>query len=329
MTFSLEPEQQANFTPSTVGVVDIGSNTIHLIIVRADGHQIEVLDDEKEMARLGDDVSFKGEISPAKYELILQLLGTYAKRARSFNARLIIFGTEPLRAARNAARLVQEAKEKLGLTIHVFSQTEEALFSFRGATSTLNLPPHFVVADIGGGSTEIVLVDFNQISGIARLPVGSIKLKALTKAADPLTAAQVHAAQFKLGEIFATARWPKVMRPFQTGVLAGGNAKAVTRLFNKGRRGETLTRDEVAQAVTLATTRPSAQLAETYNLVASRAQTFGTGALIMGAVMDKFGLDNVVVSKYGIREGVILSYAYYGEAWRETLQTLEEPNPAA
>ncbi len=304
----------------TVGVVDIGSNTVHLIIARTDGRQIEIVADEKEMARLGDDVSFKGELSTAKFDLVLRLLEDYAQRAKAANARLIIFGTEPLRASRNAAHLVQQARDKLGLSVEVFSQTEEALFSYRGATSGLRLPSHFVVADIGGGSTEIVLVDFNQISAIVKLRVGSIKLRALTKASDPLTPAQVHAAQFKLGEIFAGAQWPALVRPFEAAVLAGGNAKAVTRLFNKGRRGETLTRDEVAQAVTLATTRPSAQLALDFNLFPSRAQTFGTGALIMGALMDKFDLENVIVSKFGIREGVLLSYAYYGEAWRSSIR---------
>lgn len=308
----------------TVGVVDIGSNTIHLVIARTDGRQIEVIHDEKEMARLGDDVSFKGEISPPKFAQALRLLTDYSRKAKAYNAPLIIFGTEPLRAAHNSAHLVQQAREELGLTVHVFSQTEEALFSFRGATARLNLPQHFVVADIGGGSTEIVLVNFYQIAGIIKLPVGSIKLRAVTKASDPLTQAQVHAAQFKLGEIFAAADWSSMVRPFDTAVLAGGNAKAVTRLFNKGRRGEILTRDEVAQAVILATTRPSGQLAVEYNLVPSRAQTFGTGALIMGALMDKFGLEAVTISKFGIREGVLLSYAYYGERWRSTLKTGSE-----
>ncbi len=320
MSLTFSGPQMVENKPVQIGVVDIGSNTVHLIIARTDGRQIEVIVDEKEMARLGDDVSFRGELSPAKFELVLQLLADYARRARANDARLIIFGTEPLRAAHNAAHLLQQAREKLGLTIEVFSQTEEAMFSFRGATALHRLPPHFVVADIGGGSTEIVLVDFNQVSGVVKLPVGSIKLKALTLASDPMTAAQVHAAQFKLGEIFAAARWPTSVRPFETGVLAGGNAKAVTRLFNKGRRGEVLTRDEVAQAVTLAISRPSANLANDYNLVASRAQTFGTGALIMGALMDKFALKTVQVSKYGIREGVLLSYAYYGEAWRSSVR---------
>lgn len=320
--YSTETSLDANVV--TVGVVDIGSNTVHMVIARTDGRQFEIVGDEKEMARLGDDVSFRGELSQAKFDLVLKLLADYAKRAKAANARLIIFGTEPLRAARNAARLVQQARDKLGLTVHVFSQTEEALFSFRGATNGLNLPPHFVVADIGGGSTEIVMVDFSQISGIVKLPVGSIKLRALTKASDPLTQAQVHAAQFKLGEIFAAAQWSAFLKPFDLAVLAGGNAKAVTRVFNKGRRGDTLNRDEVAQAVNLATTRPSSLLATDYSLFPSRAQTIGTGALIMGALMDKFGMQTVLVSKYGIREGVLLSYAYYGENWRTSLKISPE-----
>jgi exopolyphosphatase/guanosine-5'-triphosphate,3'-diphosphate pyrophosphatase len=319
MTVAYNTGQLPGTQTVTVGVVDIGSNTVHLIIARTDGREIEVVVDEKEMARLGDDVSFTGEISANKFSQLLKLLGDYAKRAKAVDARLIIFGTEPLRAAHNAAHLVQQARDKYGLTVNVFSQTEEAIFSFRGATARLSLPSHFVVADIGGGSTEIVMVDFYQVSRIIELPVGSIKLRAITKASDPLTAAQVHAAQFKLGEIFASARWPDNLRPFELGVLAGGNAKAVTRLFNKGRRGEILSRDEVAQAVTLATSRPSSQLALDYNLVPSRAQTFGTGALVMGAIMDKFSLENVTISKFGIREGVLISYAYYGENWRSSL----------
>ncbi len=303
--------------PVTIGVVDIGSNTVHLIVARTDGRELEILLDEKEMALLGEDVSFHGELTDKKYQLLLALLTQYAQLAKAAKAKLIIFGTEPLRTARNSARLIQTARDKLGLTINVFSQTEEAIFSFRGATTGMNLPGHFAVADIGGGSTEIILVDFYQINEIIKLPVGSIKLRALIKASDPLTLTQVHAAQFKLGELFAAARWPAVQRTYDVAVLAGGNGKAISRLFNKGRRGDILEREDVAQAVVLATGKPSAQLAANYNLVSSRALTFGTGALITGALMDKFSLARIVVSKYGIREGVLFSYAFYGEKWRD------------
>jgi len=303
----------------TVGTVDIGSNTVHLIVARTDGTEIEILEDHKEMARLGEDVSYQGEISPAKFDLTMRLLDLYHQITISRNAHYLVFGTEPLRAARNSVKLIQKAKEQLGLNINVLSQKEEAILSFRGTTHNMLLPSHYLVADIGGGSTEIVLVSFNQVRSIINLPVGSIKLRALCKAGDPITVEQVQAAQFKLGEIFGTANWPELRVGLNYGILAGGNVKAITRVFNRGRRGETLTKGEVLQAANLATTKHSYILATRYNLVASRAQTFGTGALIANAIMEKFELESVVISKYGIREGLLLTYAHYQEGWRDSL----------
>lgn len=125
MSVVYENEQIVTTGAVNVGVVDIGSNTVHLIIVRTNGRDFEIVADEKEMARLGDDVSFKGELSTTKFNLVLQLLADYNKMAKGLNARLIIFGTEPLRAARNAAHLVQQAREKLGLSVQVFRKPKK------------------------------------------------------------------------------------------------------------------------------------------------------------------------------------------------------------
>jgi exopolyphosphatase/pppGpp-phosphohydrolase len=93
----------------------------------------------------------------------------------------------------------------------------------------------------------------------------------------------------------------------------------LTRLFNKGRRSETISWSEVSQAINLAATRKSTQLATDYNLVPSRAETIGTGALIIAAILEHFGLDTATVSRGGIREGVLLTYAHQGENWRNSL----------
>lgn len=303
----------------TVGAVDIGSNTVHLVVARTDGTEIEVLEDQKEMARLGDDVSYRSEISPEKFDLSLKLLKNYKQLTLARKAHFVVFGTEPLRAARNSVKLIQRAKEELGITINVLSQQEEALLSFRGATHNMQLPNHFIMADVGGGSTEIVVVNFHQIHSVVKLPVGSIKLRALCNAGDPITQAQVHAAQFRLGEIFGATEWPRLPLGPNYGIIAGGNAKAITRLFNRGRRGDILSKKDLLQAINIAMSKPSVALADEYNLVASRAQTFGTGAMIINAIMEKFELENVLVSRYGIREGLLVSYAHFHEGWRDSL----------
>jgi exopolyphosphatase/guanosine-5'-triphosphate,3'-diphosphate pyrophosphatase len=304
----------------TVGAVDIGSNTVHLVVARTDGIEIEILDDQKEMARLGDDVSYHGEISPTKFDLTLRLLKQYQQISRARRAHFIVFGTEPLRAARNSARLVQHARAEMGINVHVLSQPEEAVLSFRGATHGMLLPSHFIMADIGGGSTEIVIVNFHQIESIISLPVGSIKLRAMSEAGDPLTQTQIRNAQFRLGEIFGATHWPRLPLGPNYGIFAGGNAKAITRLFNRGRRGEILRTTDLWQSVNLAASKSSELIAQEYNLVPSRAQTFGTGALIINAIMEKFKLETGVVSRYGIREGMLLSFAQYHEGWRDSLR---------
>jgi exopolyphosphatase/pppGpp-phosphohydrolase len=72
--------------------------------------------------------------------------------------------------------------------------------------------------------------------------------------------------------------------------------------------------------VNLAASKSSELIAQEYNLVPSRAQTFGTGALIINAIMEKFKLETGVVSRYGIREGMLLSFAQYHEGWRDSLR---------
>ncbi len=173
-----------------IAAVDVGSNSIHMVVVEADplGGQ-RVLAREKVMVRLARGEAKSGEISPEAFRAGLEALAQMAKVIRGFACDTVMAcGTAALRNARNAQAFLLEA-EQLGIPIQVISGEEEARLIHQAVSHAIPFPQEPVaLVDIGGGSTELTWVQSGRVVASVSIPWGLLRLADAVATADPPTA---------------------------------------------------------------------------------------------------------------------------------------------
>ena len=301
----------------TIAAIDIGSNTIHLAVGVSDGEELTLLCDESEMLQLGQDVATSGRIPDAKVKRSLDTLRRFKALSDDLHAEvLMVVATEAVRAARNSSAFLAAIHEGMGIEVQVISGLNEAAFTFLGATHGRNLAATVAVADLGGGSLELLLAEVGQMPWSVSLPLGGSFLRERYASADPPQRSELAALHYFLNTYLAHLAIPA--RPQQL-IFAGGTINALLRLIQRARNIEishtSLTPDDLEDALLLLQTSPAEIIAQRYDLRVERTRVLGVGAMVVLAVMLRLGVVQVEVTPHGIREGIILSYARYGDNW--------------
>src|SRR5437773_1902922 len=165
---------------TTLGAVDLGSNSFHLAIGRVDGDQIYPLDSLKETVRLGGGITAEKQLEPKAQERALDALKKFSERLAGMPRESVrVVGTNALRVARNAAPFLKEAEKTLGFPIEIISGREEARLIYLGVVHSLPLSSHNrLVVDIGGGSTEIIIGHKLRPKAVESLYMGCVSYTA-------------------------------------------------------------------------------------------------------------------------------------------------------
>src|SRR5438132_3387388 len=137
--------------------IDIGSNTIHLIIARCSPDELDIVEDKTAEVHTGESVDATGDISQEKRNAILTTIHQYQALARQYKANPILaVATEAIRKAHNITDFLEDMKRETGIQIHLISGNIEAALTFYGATYGADIPSNVGVLDVGGGSTELI-----------------------------------------------------------------------------------------------------------------------------------------------------------------------------
>ncbi|HRA47130.1 MAG TPA: hypothetical protein PK819_03570, partial [Thermomicrobiales bacterium] len=186
-----------NVEQAVIAAVDVGSNSIKMTVARptADGELI-VLADTMETVRLGAGVPTTGRLAEDRMTAALATLRRFATIAREQGAtRLIGVATEAVRRASNGHAFLDHVKTETGWQVRLISGDEEAMLTFRGLATDIDLTGLLFVADIGGASTEVIIAHDGQIMQAKSLQLGSGSLTEAHIVADPPTGAEVNACQ--------------------------------------------------------------------------------------------------------------------------------------
>ena len=162
---------------SNIGIIDIGSNTIHLQIVKVNSNgTTQVLDSDKEHLRLGANIQLKKNIDSEKILHTVTTIKKYLRLCVLYKTSTVIaIATEAMRVAENGQFIVDYILKHTGVKIKILSKEEEAYFSFLGVTS-LNKIDDGIIVDLGGGSTELINVKDNSFKNYISLPLGAINV---------------------------------------------------------------------------------------------------------------------------------------------------------
>jgi exopolyphosphatase / guanosine-5'-triphosphate,3'-diphosphate pyrophosphatase len=299
--------------------VDVGSNSVHLLVARVDDHQLTPLADESAFLGLGARVSDDGLLgATARAELAGAVAG-YVATARGLGASIVtVVGTEPIRRAADGPAIVDDVGRAAGVPLHVLTHEEEAYLTVIGVTEGRLLAHEALVVDVGGGSSEFCLVGPDRRPRALGLRLGAGRLTQRFVVGDPPTAAEIEAMRAEARRVLAGAP-----DGAPRGIVAvGGTVSNLLKVVRFGATEGTLTRSENERALALLGAEPSELSAQRHGVRPVRARLLPAGAVIVEALLDRYAADEVQVSDAGIRDGAILAAAHAGHAWRDGLPVL-------
>lgn len=303
--------------------IDIGSNTIHIVVARCKPGDLDIVEDEVELVRIGESVNASGEISPEKRDAAIATLRQYRELAqRHGSEQVLVVATEAIREASNSAEFLEDVQRETGLQVHMISGDVEATLTFYGATceerKRPGAPAQLSVMDLGGGSTELVMAQNMHISWRTSIPIGSGWLHDRYLSSNPPTPDDLATAQTFLRTYLQGMRIKP--RPASL-IVTGGSANSLIRLaqyaFRLDESTKRLTYDDLLHCEGLLSALPAEEISQRYQQPVARARILPAGALIIREVMSRLNLREITVSPHGIREGVLLAYERYGEDWLE------------
>jgi len=299
--------------------VDLGSNSVHLLVAAVVGHRLESLVDESVFLGLGSAVVGRGFLGRTARAELAEALVRYVDTARTLGAgHVTLLGTEPIRRAADAAAIVDEVTTASGVPLHVLSHEEEAYLTLIGVTEGMPVTHETLVVDIGGGSSEFCIVDATRPPRAAGLQLGSARLTDRFVSHDPPTAAELAAmrAAAVVGVRHAPDADPREI------VAVGGTASNLLKIVPEAAFDRILTRERIAQAEAVLASKPTAEASIDHRVKPIRARLLPAGGAILDAILERYGVDRIRVSDAGIREGAILAVQYAGLAWRDRLAEL-------
>ncbi|UYM06499.1 Ppx/GppA phosphatase family protein [Solicola gregarius] len=195
-----------------VAAIDCGTNSIRLLIADLDAASGTQLDQVREVqiVRLGQGVDRTGRLDDEAVARTLAVCSEYAETCRAYAVEAIRFcATSAARDADNATEFRASVRELLGVDVEVLSGDEEAALAYDGVVRVAgDLATPILVADVGGGSTELILGDASGVLAARSLDIGSVRMTERHLRTDPPTAAEVAEASSDVDRAVRSSQVP-------------------------------------------------------------------------------------------------------------------------
>ncbi|HET6293648.1 MAG TPA: Ppx/GppA phosphatase family protein [Kribbella sp.] len=306
--------------PLRVAAVDCGTNSLRLLIADyADGRLAEV-DRRMTIVRLGQGVDSTGAFAPEALQRVFAASDDFARVVRESGASRVRFvATSAARDVSNRDEFFAGIRARFGVEPDIISGDEEATLSFQGATGGLaeyEVPGPYLVADIGGGSTELVLGDASGVLAADSLDMGSVRMTERHLASDPATIKEMAAATNDVDALLASTSVPLSQARSLIGVAGTVTTVAAVALGLTSYDPELIHHARIPGPLLLDTTSwlmGSTRAARSAVPVIhpGRVDVIGAGALILQRLHDRLAdhlvTDEVLVSEHDILDGVALS----------------------
>lgn len=302
-----------------LAVIDIGTNSIHLVLAEIlPDASYKILDRFKDMTRLGDGAFATRRLSDAAIARALNTLKTLVTLARNKGFdRIVATATSAVREARNGGDFVNQVAEQTGLTVRVISGTEEARLIFLGVKHSIALPEEpALVVDVGGGSVELIVGNREAMLHAKSLKLGAIRLldQFLLKAPapPPMLRALEEAVTGQLKAALDTFK----TKTFDSVIATSGMAGNLADIICLKQTGRPLPQQNLARVALkdlrlleteLARSSLKARLALP-GLDPKRVDTLLPAAVVLRRLLELTGQDEMTLCDKAIREGVIYDF---------------------
>ncbi|MGI6065097.1 MAG: hypothetical protein ACOYI2_01235 [Bacillota bacterium] len=283
--------------------VDIGTNSIRMLIGVQNEGKVKVINQMVEETRLGAGIVGK-KLLPESIERTIQVLIKYRQVADNYGVSdVCVIATSAVRDAVNQNEFCQKVYCATGWNVRVLSGEEEAVFAFQGAVSSLSLVSGTpVVVDIGGGSTEIIFSTEQGVKGYS-VNIGAVRLKE-----NSLTVQELKELLFSsVGGLIGKGEKLSVIGVGGTATTAAAIYYGVRKYTRKSIQGKMLFLKDLENMKEDLDNMSLEEKGKVVGLPPKRADIISPGLQILISVLRLLGADRVIISDAGILDGVILS----------------------
>lgn len=303
--------KSAPTSPERVASIDIGTNTILLLITEVQRGELKTLFDTETIVRLGEGVQKNAILSEEAMQRGFQTLEQYLKRCQEMGVQKIFaVGTSALREAKNSALFLQKVKEKFDLNIDVISGEEEARLSFLSVARDLEtLHGSLLAVDVGGGSTELILGEGDEIIRWVSLPLGIVRFTEKFLISDPVKDEEYGAMVEEIRK--QLPHFPVSEHPFSlvsiggTGTALASVEQGLEKFMIEKIHRFVLTREALKTQLSLYRSKTIEEREKIKGLPSARADVILAGGTILYLIMEKFDCSFLRVSAHGVRYGLI------------------------
>jgi exopolyphosphatase / guanosine-5'-triphosphate,3'-diphosphate pyrophosphatase len=299
-----------------LGVLDVGSNTVHLLVVDAHRGAAPVpARSEKTVLRLAERITKSGDLSKTGAdELVAAVDAAKASSIRLGCDELMAFATSAVREADNAAKVLQQVAEETGVTLEVLSGDEEAKLTFLAARRWYGWSAgRLLVLDIGGGSLEVASGIDEDPDFASSLPLGAGRVTRTRFISDPPGREEIAETSDWLADALAPVAKKVAKQGEPDRVVATSKTfRSLARLTGAApssagpRVRRVLTEPGLRQLLAFISRMSAADLAELEGVSSSRAHQLVAGALVAQATLRALSRPELEICPWALREGVIL-----------------------
>lgn len=298
---------QLNVTDSPFGVIDIGSNSVRLVVYDGLRRTPIPLFNEKIFCGLGKSVSASGRIEGAAAESTITTLRRFAALLRLMQVQHIdAVATAAVREAENGAEFIARLSREIGIAIRIISGAEEGALSAQGVLAG-NPRANGLAGDLGGSSIELIAIADGARGRAETLPLGPLKFHRSSE----LAAQQIERV---IDEALAGQNWIEEFS-WDTFYAVGGSWRALAQAHMQASRHpvHVIHEYEIAVNEALRFTReiarmPQAELNVLPGLSKRRAETAAPAAAVLNHILQRTRARRVVFSAYGLREGLLFKH---------------------
>ena len=290
----------------TLAVVDLGSNSFHMLVARADGNRLSLQDTLKEPVRLRMGLGADGSISDEARERALSCLRRFAQRLAGVD-HIRVVGTNTMRRARDTRAFLKEIEDILDVPVDVIGGMEEARLIYLGVAS--NRPPsdkRNLVIDIGGGSTEFIIGRNLEYTARESRPMGCVSFTMNFFSDGVVTKKRFNKAVLRVGQELESYQQLLDKENWDVAIGSSGTIKAVGHVVKAMGGGDVITReamDAIRDSIPFGRpfhTDPPPGIRE------DRLTVFAGGFAVLYGIFEVCGITEMEISQHSMREGLLL-----------------------
>ncbi|MCX6910692.1 MAG: Ppx/GppA phosphatase family protein [Verrucomicrobia bacterium] len=300
-------------TASRLAAIDIGTNTIKLLVAAVEAGTLTALHEDSQTTRLGEGVSKTKRLTPEAIERTAAGVAVFAGKAREMGAaKILAVATSGAREAKNTGQFLARTREVAGLDVEIISGEREAELIFAGVSTDAGLrDQRLLVMDVGGGSAEIIAGQSGCIERRASVPAGAVRLTERFLHGDPVSSSELdallqHGRELLRPELAQYSPEGRVMvGTGGTVTTAAAVDQSLARFSIEKVNHYPLTRQRLAEMLERLRRLPLAERRNVPGLPPKRADIIIAGLAMYVVAMELAGIERLTVSTGGLRFGLL------------------------